>query len=115
MSYSHLSTTERFTLYQYRTIDALTMAEIAVKMKRSKSTISFSPPPQNLFQRHNRSHFLPLPPPIRGCKPKPSKFPADLKSAHYSQSLSAKMYGKPLFQGFRMAVHCDMVFRTFLA
>jgi transposase, IS30 family len=40
MSYSHLSTTERFTLYQYRTIDALTMDEIAIKMKRSKSTIS---------------------------------------------------------------------------
>ena len=40
MSYSHLSTTERFTLYQYRTIDALTMEEIAIKMKRSKSTIS---------------------------------------------------------------------------
>jgi transposase, IS30 family len=40
MSYSHLSTTERFALYQYRTIDALTMEEIAIKMKRSKSTIS---------------------------------------------------------------------------
>jgi transposase, IS30 family len=40
MSYSHLSTTERFTLYQYRTIDALTMEEVALKMKRSKSTIS---------------------------------------------------------------------------
>jgi IS30 family transposase len=40
MSYSHLSTTERFTLYQYRTIDDLTMEEIAIKMKRSKSTIS---------------------------------------------------------------------------
>jgi IS30 family transposase len=40
MSYSHLSTTERFALYQYRTIDALTMEEIAVKMQRSKSTIS---------------------------------------------------------------------------
>jgi hypothetical protein len=33
MSYSHLSTTERFALYQYRTIDALTMEEIAIKMK----------------------------------------------------------------------------------
>jgi IS30 family transposase len=40
MSYSHLSTTERFTLYQYRTIDDLTMEEIAAKMKHSKSTIS---------------------------------------------------------------------------
>jgi transposase, IS30 family len=40
MSYSHLSTTERFTLYQHRTIDALTMEQIAIKMKRSKSTIS---------------------------------------------------------------------------
>jgi IS30 family transposase len=40
MSYSHLSTTERFTPYQYRTIDALTMEETAVKMQRSKSTIS---------------------------------------------------------------------------
>jgi transposase, IS30 family len=40
MSYSHLSPTERFVLYQYRTIDALTMEEIAIKMKRSKSTIS---------------------------------------------------------------------------
>jgi IS30 family transposase len=40
MSYSHLSTTERFALYQYRTIEKLTMEEIAAKMKRSKSTIS---------------------------------------------------------------------------
>jgi IS30 family transposase len=40
MSYSHLSPTERFTLYQYRTIDNLTMDEIASKMKRSKGTIS---------------------------------------------------------------------------
>lgn len=40
MSYSHLSTTERFNLYQYRTIDELTLEEIAAKMKRSKSTIS---------------------------------------------------------------------------
>jgi transposase, IS30 family len=40
MSYSHLSTTERFALYQYRTIDNLTMDEMAIKMKRSKSTIS---------------------------------------------------------------------------
>jgi IS30 family transposase len=40
MNYSHLSTTERFTLYQYRTIDDLTMEEIAIKMKRSKGTIS---------------------------------------------------------------------------
>ena len=40
MSYSHLSTTERFALYQYLTIDALTRKEIAIKMKLSKSTIS---------------------------------------------------------------------------
>jgi transposase, IS30 family len=40
MSYSHLSTTERFALYQSRRIDNLTMDEIAIKMKRSKSTIS---------------------------------------------------------------------------
>lgn len=40
MSYSHLSPTERFALYQHRTIDALTMEEVAIKMKRSKSTIS---------------------------------------------------------------------------
>jgi IS30 family transposase len=40
MSYSYLNTTERFALYQYWMINALTMEEIAVKMKRSKSTIS---------------------------------------------------------------------------
>jgi transposase, IS30 family len=40
MSYRHLSTTERFSLYQYRTIDELTMEENAIKMKRSKGTIS---------------------------------------------------------------------------
>jgi transposase, IS30 family len=40
MSYGHLSTTERFKLYQYRTTDKLTMDEIATQMKRSKSTIS---------------------------------------------------------------------------
>ena len=40
MSYSHLSASERFKLYQYRTTDKLTMTEIAAKMKRSKSTIS---------------------------------------------------------------------------
>ncbi|NJM76679.1 MAG: helix-turn-helix domain-containing protein, partial [Acaryochloridaceae cyanobacterium RU_4_10] len=40
MSYSHLSTTERFALYQYRVIEQLTMDEIATQMKRSKSTIS---------------------------------------------------------------------------
>jgi hypothetical protein len=31
MNYSHLSTTERLALYQYRTIDALTMEEIAYR------------------------------------------------------------------------------------
>jgi transposase, IS30 family len=40
MSYTQLSTTERFKLYQYRTTDKLTMSEIATQMKRSKSTIS---------------------------------------------------------------------------
>jgi transposase, IS30 family len=40
MSYSHLSTTERFKLYQYRITDKLTLDEIATEMKRSKSTIS---------------------------------------------------------------------------
>jgi transposase, IS30 family len=40
MSYTQLSTTERFKLYQYRTTDKLTMDEIATQMKRSKSTIS---------------------------------------------------------------------------
>jgi transposase, IS30 family len=40
MSYTQLSTTERFKLYQYRTTDQLTMSEIATQMKRSKSTIS---------------------------------------------------------------------------
>jgi transposase, IS30 family len=40
MSYTQLSTTERFKLYQYRTTDQLTMDEIATQMKRSKSTIS---------------------------------------------------------------------------
>ena len=40
MSYSHLSTTERLKLYQYRTTDKLTMEEVATQMKRSKSTIS---------------------------------------------------------------------------
>lgn len=40
MSYSHLSASERFKLYQYRTTDKLTMTEIIAKMKRSKSTIS---------------------------------------------------------------------------
>jgi transposase, IS30 family len=34
MSYSHLSTTKRYMLYQYRTIE-----EITIKMKRSKGTI----------------------------------------------------------------------------
>jgi transposase, IS30 family len=40
MSYTQLSTTERFHLYQYRTTDKLSMDEIATQMKRSKSTIS---------------------------------------------------------------------------
>jgi transposase, IS30 family len=40
MSYSHLSTIERFNLYQYRTADKLTLDEIATQMNRSKSTIS---------------------------------------------------------------------------
>jgi IS30 family transposase len=40
MSDTQLNTSERFKLYQYRTIEQLTMDEIASKMKRSKSTIS---------------------------------------------------------------------------
>jgi IS30 family transposase len=40
MSYTQLSTTERFKQYQYRTTDKLIMDEIAAQMKRSKSTIS---------------------------------------------------------------------------
>jgi transposase, IS30 family len=40
MSYNHLSLSERFTLYQHRVIDKLTMDEIATQMKRSKSTLS---------------------------------------------------------------------------
>ena len=40
MSYTQLSTAERFKLYQYCTTDKLTMYEIATQMKRSKSTIS---------------------------------------------------------------------------
>lgn len=40
MSYTQLSTSERFKLYQYCTTDKLTMSEIASQMKRSKSTIS---------------------------------------------------------------------------
>jgi transposase, IS30 family len=40
MSYSHLSVSERFALYQYRTKDNLTLEAIALKMNRSKSTVS---------------------------------------------------------------------------
>jgi transposase, IS30 family len=40
MSYTHLSASERFTLYQYRKKDHLTLDEIALKMNCSKSTIS---------------------------------------------------------------------------
>jgi transposase, IS30 family len=40
MSYRHLSTTERFTLYDYRATEKLTIEEIAIQMNRSKSTIS---------------------------------------------------------------------------
>jgi transposase, IS30 family len=40
MSYTQLSASERLTLHQYRTTGHLTMAEIAAKMERSKSTIS---------------------------------------------------------------------------
>jgi len=40
MSYTQLSPSERLKLYQYRIADNLTMAEIAAKMERSKSTIS---------------------------------------------------------------------------
>ena len=40
MSYSHFSSCERFTLYQLRTTEQLSMSIIAIKMKRSKSSIS---------------------------------------------------------------------------
>jgi transposase, IS30 family len=40
MSYTQLDTSERFELYQNRTIDELTMDEVASKLNRSKSTIS---------------------------------------------------------------------------
>lgn len=40
MSYSHFSSCERFTLYQLRTTEQLSMSIIAKKMKRSKSSIS---------------------------------------------------------------------------
>jgi transposase, IS30 family len=40
MSYTQLSMSERFKLYQYREKDDLTMEEIATQLKRSKSTIS---------------------------------------------------------------------------
>lgn len=40
MSYSHFSSCERFTLYQLRTTEQLSMDIIAIQMKRSKSSIS---------------------------------------------------------------------------
>lgn len=40
MSYTHLSASERFALYQYRAKEQLSLDAIAIKMKRSKSTIS---------------------------------------------------------------------------
>jgi len=40
MSYTHLSASERFQLYQLRTTDKLSIQAISQKMKRSKSTIS---------------------------------------------------------------------------
>jgi transposase, IS30 family len=40
MSYTHLSASERFTLYQLRNIDQLSLSVIALRMERSKSTIS---------------------------------------------------------------------------
>jgi transposase, IS30 family len=40
MSYSHFSSLERFTLYQLRTTEQLSMGIIAKRMKRSKSSIS---------------------------------------------------------------------------
>jgi transposase, IS30 family len=40
MSYSHFSSCERFTLYQLRTTENLSMDIIAIQMKRSKSSIS---------------------------------------------------------------------------
>jgi IS30 family transposase len=40
MSYTHLSASERFTLYQLRNIEQLSFSLIALRMNRSKSTIS---------------------------------------------------------------------------
>jgi|APDOM4702015191_1054821.scaffolds.fasta_scaffold1758089_1 IS30 family transposase len=40
MSYTHLSASERFQLYQLRMTDKLSIQAIAKEMKRSKSTIS---------------------------------------------------------------------------
>jgi len=40
MSYSHFSSCERFTLYQLRTTEQLSMDIIAIQMNRSKSSIS---------------------------------------------------------------------------
>lgn len=40
MSYTHLSASERFALYHYRSKEHLSLDEIALKMNRSKSTIS---------------------------------------------------------------------------
>jgi IS30 family transposase len=42
MSYTQLSMTERFKLYQYRTSDKLTVDEIATQLKRSKSKSTIS-------------------------------------------------------------------------
>jgi IS30 family transposase len=40
MSYSHLSASERWALYQYHKQEHLTLSAISLKMNRSKSTIS---------------------------------------------------------------------------
>lgn len=55
MSYHHLSVSERFALYQYRKKDHLSLDAIALKMNRSKSTISRE------LQRNslNREDYLP--------------------------------------------------------
>lgn len=55
MSYSHLSASERWALYQYRKQEHLTLSAISLKMNRSKSTISRELRRNSL----NRADYLP--------------------------------------------------------
>ena len=55
MSYTHLSASERFSLYHYRSKEHLTLDEIALKLNRSKSTISRELKRNSL----NRENYLP--------------------------------------------------------